>query len=149
MALDPIIDPRNFKILGWRVDERGHSEKRVLLVEDVRRMTDDGLMVDNEESLVLPEELVRLKETLAAKWTLIGKPVKTKRQKLGKVTDYSYNDGMFVQKLYVSVPIVKMLSSTHTLLIDRNQIIEVTDHYIMVRDVEVTEGAEMPAAVPA
>lgn len=149
MALAPIIDPRNFKILGWWVDERGHSEKRVLLAEDVRRMTEDGLMVDNEESLVLPDELVRLKETLAANWTLTGKTVKTKRQKLGKVNDYSYNDGMIVQKLYVSVPIIKMFSSTNTLLIDRSQIVEVTDHYIMVRDAEVTEGAEMPAAVPA
>ena len=149
MALDPIINPHNLKILGWWVDERGHPEKRVLLIEDIRRMTDDGLMVDSEESLVLPEELVRLKEILATNWALMGKQVKTKRQKLGKVTDYSYNDGMFVQKLYVGVPIVKMLSSTNTLLIDRTQIVEVTDHYIMVRDTEVTEGAEMPAALPA
>lgn len=148
-AMDPIINPHNLKILGWWVDERGHPEKKVLLVEDVRKATEAGLMVDDEETLTEPSELVRIKDVLDSKWTLLGKTVKTKSQKLGKVNDYSYNDGMFVQKLYVGLPVIKMLSSTDTLLIDRTQIIEVTDHYILVREPEVTEGVEVAAAVPA
>jgi len=149
VAIQPIINPHNLKILGWWCSERGTSARFILLPEDVRQASSQGLAVDSEESLCLPEDLVRHKEILAINFELIGKPVKTKRQKIGKVSDYSYNEGMFIQKLYVSVPLVKILASSDTRIIDRNQILEVTDHHILVKDAEVTEGAEMPAAIPA
>jgi hypothetical protein len=61
---------------------------------------------------------------------------------LGKVSDYSYNDGFFVQKLYVARPLHKVFASEDTLVIDREQILEVTDKYILVRDTELKAGAE-------
>lgn len=148
-AIEPVIDPRNLKVLGWWCDERGKDGPVILLTEDVRQMTPQGLAVDGEDELSEPKELVRHKEVLNIKFQLIGKTVKTKRRKLGKVNDFSYNDGMFVQKLYVSAPIVKLLSSTDTHLIDRTQIVEITDDYILVRDTEVTAGAEEMATAPA
>jgi len=38
--------------------------------------------------------------------------------------------------------LVKVFSSVDTLLIDRVQILEVTDHYILVRDSDVRVGEE-------
>ncbi len=146
-AIEPIINPHNLKILGWWCSMPSSKNRLVLLTEDVREMMPQGLAVNDDEVLCSPKDLVRHREILDIKFQLLGKLAKTKRHKLGKVSDFSYNDGMFVQKLYVTRPITKLFSSQDTLLVDRTQIIEVTDNYILVRDTEVTEDAE--EVVPA
>lgn len=136
-ASAPIINPHNLKILGWWCKAPRSAEALVLLTEDVRQELPDGLAIDDDDDLNLPEDLVRHREILDIKFQLIDKPVRTKQTRLGKVKDYSYNDGMFIQKLYVERPLRKILSSDDTLLIDRTQVLEVTDQYILVRDGEL------------
>lgn len=148
-AINPIINPHNLKILGWWCSAPSSRERLVLLSEDVREMMPNGLAVNDEAALSTPEELVRHGDILNIKFELLNKVVKTKRQKLGKVGDFSYNDGMFVQKLYVSRPMTKIFSSEDTLLVDRTQILEVTDTYILVRDSDVKESAEEMAPASA
>ncbi len=147
VAVEPIINPHNLQILGWWCSLSQSKGRVVLLAEDVRQIMPAGLAVNDDTSLSPPEELVRHKEILDIKFQLTDKPVRTKRQKLGKVSDFSYNDGMFVQKLYVARPMTKIFSSQDTLLIDRSQILEVTDNYILVRDTEVPVAEE--AVAPA
>lgn len=151
IATTPIINPHNLKILGWWCKAPRSAAPLVLLVEDVRQELPSGLAIDDEDDLNLPEDLVRHREILGIKFQLMDKPVRTKQTRLGKVKDYSYNDGMFVQKLYVERPLRKILSADDTLLIDRTQILEVTDQYILVRDDEVkTDDKEFAAeALPA
>jgi sporulation protein YlmC with PRC-barrel domain len=147
----PIINPHNLKIIGWWCKMPGRTESMVLLSEDVREENTKGLAINDEEDITPGDDLVRLKEVLHINYELIGKPVKTKGGKVGKVTDYSYNDGMFVQKLYVERPLHKILTTEDTVLIDRNQIVEVTDHYILVKDVDIKEKDSVRAtdAIPA
>lgn len=147
VAVEPIINPHNLKILGWWCKDTG-GQKQVLLAEEVRELVPEGLAVNDEEALCAPDDLVRHKEVLDINFQLIDKPVRTKSQKLGKVNDYSYNDGMFIQKLYVARPLHKVFTSEDTIIIDRTQILEVTDNYILVRDTEVKSGAEEFATAP-
>lgn len=147
IAETPIINPHNLKILGWWCATP--SGRQVLLAEELRDNVPEGLAVNDEDSLSDPSDLVRHKEILDISFELMDKLVRTKRQKLGRVSDYSYNDGMFIQKLYVARPLRKVFSSEDTLIIDREQIIEVTDKYIMVRDTEVKAGAEELAGAVA
>jgi hypothetical protein len=145
IAQAPIINPHNLKILGWWCGVPS-GQKTVLLAEDVREVLPAGLAVNDEDALSEPADLVRHEETLNIKFDLMDKQVRTKRQKLGKVSDYSYNDGLFVQKLYVARPLHKVFTSEDTLIVDREQILEVTDKYILVRDTEVKATAEELAA---
>ncbi|HEX5394906.1 MAG TPA: hypothetical protein VFW52_00935 [Candidatus Saccharimonadales bacterium] len=147
LAAEPIINPHNLKILGWWCTPRGGRGQAVLLADDVREVVPEGLAVNDDDAFSTPEELVRHKEVIDTKFQLLEKTVRTKRQKLGKVADFSYNDGMFVQKLYVARPVTKIFSSQDTLLIDRSQILEVTDKYILVSDADISAAEE--AAVPA
>jgi hypothetical protein len=147
VALEPIINPHNLKILGWWCKAPG-GRRLVLLAEDIREIMPNGLAINDEEELTPPEDLVRHSEILNVNFELMDKLVKTKRQKLGKVSDYSYNEGLFVQKIYVARPLHKVFTTEDTLIIDRTQIIEVTDHYIMVRDTEIKATAEDFAAAP-
>lgn len=147
VAEAPIINPHNLKILGWWCDTP--DGRQVLLAEELREAMPEGLAINDESALSDPPDLVRHREILDINFELIDKPVRTKRQKLGRVSDYCYNEGMFVQKLYVARPLRKVFSAEDTLLIDREQIIEVTDKYIMVRDTEVKATAEELAGAVA
>jgi hypothetical protein len=146
VAEKPVINPHNLKILGWWCIPAGGG-KQVLLADEIREDMPNGLAVNDEDALSEPADLVRQKEILDIDFELIDKQVRTKRQRVGKVSDYSYNDGMFVQKLYVARPLHKVFTSDDTLIIDREQIIEVTDKYILVRDTEVRATAEEMAGV--
>jgi hypothetical protein len=140
VAEKPIINPHNLKILGWWCSAAGG--RQILLAEEVREDMPSGVAVNDEAALSEPGDLVRYKEVLDIDFELIDKLVRTKRQRLGKINDFSYNDGMFVQKLYVARPLHKVFTSEDTLIIDREQILEVTDKYILVRDTEIKAGAE-------
>jgi uncharacterized protein YrrD len=145
IASEPIINPHNLKVLGWWC-----GGDKVLLAEDVREIVDKGLIINDEEDISATSDLVRHKKILDIKFNLLEKLVKTNRHKLGKVNDYSYNDGLFVQKLYVARSLIKVFSNDDTLIVDRTQILEVTDHYILVRDSEVdvkATGEELAGAV--
>jgi len=141
-ATEPIINPHNLKIMGWWCEAPDSKEPLVLLADDVRETISDGIAVNNEEALCAPEDLVRHRKILEINFQLLDKPVRTKRHKLGRVEDFSYNDGMFVQKLYVGRPLVKVLTTDSTVIVDRTQIIEVTDSHILVRDTDIKVGAE-------
>ena len=151
LATEPIINPHNLKIIGWWCKRPGSPKPSVLLQDDIRQISSEGIAINDEDELADPSDLVRHKEILEINFELPGKLVKTKRSKLGKVSDYSYNDGLFVQKLYVERPITKVFSADDTLIIDRTQILEVTDHHILVKDVDVkeTESELSRAALPA
>lgn len=154
IAVEPIINPHNLKILGWWCKTPGGTKQQVLLAEDVREILPQGLAVNDADALSHSNDLVRHNEILTIHFQLLNKAVKTKRQKMGKVADFAYdNEAMLIQKLYVTRPLTKLFASEDTLIIDRNQIIEVSDHYILVRDgdVKVTEEELAPAieAVPA
>jgi hypothetical protein len=151
IAEQPIVNPHNLKIIGWWCKTNKADGLKVLLTEDVRDSLGKGMAVNDEDALSDPEDLVRHKETLKVKFQLIEKTVKTKRQKIGKIQDYSYNDGMFVQKLYVERSLIKVFSKEDIVIVDRTQILEVTDNYILVRDTEVKaiEDDMATAALPA
>lgn len=155
IASEPIINPHNLKIVGWWCKSSGSKTKpQVLVAEDVREFSLQGIVINDEDELVYAEDLVRHKDILSIHFQLTGKPVKTKRGKLGKISDYAFdNDSLFIQKLYVARPLGKLLSSEDTLIVDRTQIIEVSDHDILVRDSDVTvsdeELASSAEAVPA
>lgn len=134
----PLIDPRNLQIVGWWCKPRTGKGPRILLSTEARDIGNKGIIVDDHMDLSEPEDLVRLREVIDIDYTLEGKAVKTERNKLGKVSDFSFNDGFFVQKLYVSSSIVKALGANEW-VIDRTQVIEVTDKYILVRDAEIKE----------
>lgn len=149
IAQEPIINPHNLKILGWWCKASSSVRELILLTEDVRDIAPAGLVINSEEDLVEPQDLARHKEILDIRFELPDKTVRTKSHKLGKVSDFSYNDGMFVQKLYVARPLVKIFSSEDTLIIDRRQILEVTDSHILVKGSEITAGEKEFAGAPA
>lgn len=133
---EAIINPNNLKIEGFYcVDAFERKKTLVLLYQDIRDLIPQGLVINDHDVLVDPDELVRLKEILGIRFTLIGKQVvTTNKERLGKVVDFAAEvETFYVQKIYVTQSMLKSLTNGN-LGIDRNQIVEITDKRIIVQE---------------
>jgi len=142
----PIINPNNLKIEGFYC-QVGRSQL-ILVSRDIRDILPQGLVINDQDVLTEPEELVRLKRVLDINFQLVGKQVvTTDKQKLGKVDDYATEtESLMIKKLYVAQPLFRNFSGGN-LMIDRTQIVEITDKKIVVQDLNARVPAHAGAAV--
>lgn len=149
-AIEPIFNPKNLKIEGFYCEDKFDDDQLILLTQDIRDHIDKGFVINDHEVLVKAEELVRLESVLKLGFELIGKPVVTvNKHQLGKVTDYAVDDAtLYVQKMYISQGLLKSLTGGN-LIIDRSQIVEITNRKIVV--LEPLKGVKdaLPAAAVA
>lgn len=144
-----IINPNNLKIEGFYCVDRFSKERLVLLSQDIRDNTKQGLIINDHDVLTHPDELIRLKPIMEIEFELIGKSVETvSKKKIGKVTDFATDvQSLFVQKLYVSPRLVRSLTSGQ-LSVDRTQIVEITSRRVVIKDIDppVKSGLAATAA---
>ena len=136
VTLQPIINPNNLKIEGFYCQDSVDKNLTLVLVsQDIRDILPAGLVVDDHEVLAEPHDLIRLKPIMDINFSLTGKSVVTEEKKrIGKVNDYACDsETLYVQKLYVSQPLIKSFSGGN-LSIDRNQIVEITNRQIVIKD---------------
>ena len=141
-----IINPNNLKIEGFYCIDNRSKEQLVLVEQDIRESIPQGIVINDHDVLVEPEELIRLHKIMSIGFDPIGKPVVTvSKQRVGKVIDYATEtDSMYIQKLYVSQSLLKHLTGGN-LGIDRNQVQEITAKKIIIQDLYGT----VPLAAPA
>lgn len=136
-----IIDPRKLKIVALRVsgNRLDHSES-VLHPEDIREISDIGIIIDSSDQLMSTDGLVRLQEIIDFGFVLEGVHVEDdQRHKLGTVKDYAIDpDSFMVQQLYVQPSLVRSLSVT-ILTIHRSQVISIDNRKIIVKSPTVKE----------
>ncbi|HSX35340.1 MAG TPA: hypothetical protein VLH84_00220 [Patescibacteria group bacterium] len=147
-TLAPIINPDNLKIEGFYVQDYASRKQLVLLSQDIRDVLPQGVVVNDQEALSDPTELVRLKHVLSLNFELIGKQVVTTgKDKVGKVSDFATEtQSMYIQKLYVTQSVFKNFAGGN-LGVDRSQIVEITDKQIIIGDLheKVPVGASAVA----
>jgi len=148
VALAPIINPNNLKIEGWYAQNRLEKGNFVLPILEIRDFIAKGLVVNDHDALTHPDDMVRLKDTMNLRFELIGKLVTTEgKKRLGKVIDYAVDEqSNYIQKIYVAPSLLKGLTNDQ-MLIDRSQIIEITDKKIIIANLDATvrSGLAMPA----
>lgn len=132
---EPIIDPRNLMIVAFYVTgARLETDPSVLHVDDIRELSDIGIIVDNSDVLMPTDDLVRLQQILDFNFVLINlKVIDETGRKLGKVMDYSIDaEGYSIQQLYTKQSLLRSISTTSN-IIHRSQIISVTNQRIVVK----------------
>lgn len=149
-AYSPLINPDNLMIEGWYSTLNGNRSRMILPLIEVRDIISKGIVVDDHSSITHTEDLVRLKKTIDLNFEVIGRQVITEnKKKLGKVQDYAVDtDSMIIKKLYINQSFFKNLT-TQQLIIDRNQIIEINDKGIVVRDTKERARVGEQATAPA
>ncbi len=132
-----ICNPSNLKIEGFYCVDLFSKETKVLLNQDIREFSKQGLIVNDQDSLTSFSELIRLKKVIELNYTLINKPVQTiSKKRIGKIDDFSFDsEVMYVNKIYVYQSILKNFKGS-VASVDRNQIIELTDHKVIIEDLE-------------
>lgn len=136
-----IIDPRKMQVVALYVGGPRIHEESVLHTADIREVGPLGLIVNDADDIMpIDEGLVRLQEVMAMNFSLIDKLViDDTKKKLGKVIEYTVDSESFViRKLHVGQSLLKNISNS-SLLIDRSQIIEITDKAIIVRSASIPE----------
>jgi sporulation protein YlmC with PRC-barrel domain len=149
LAQNPIIDPRKMKIIAYHASGPRIHASSVIHASDIREYSPLGFIVDNADSIMeFNEDLVRLKEVANFNFSLIGKTVVDERKhKLGKVMEYTIDvDSFFIQKIHVAQSLVKNITSSN-LIINRSQIIELNDKFIVVRSGSVKEPVGLMQAM--
>lgn len=131
----PIINPNNLKLEGFFCIDNRSKEQLVLVQQDIREIIPQGIVINDHDVLVEPEELVRLHKVMNIGFDPIGKQVVTlSKQRVGKVIDFAAEtDTMYIQKLYVAQSFFKHLTGGN-LGIDRTQIHEITAKKIIIQD---------------
>lgn len=131
----PIIDPDKLKIAAYELEGPLLAERPAFLrVDEIRELGSVGIIIDSTDEIIGLHDVITLERLYELGFNLIGLAVIDEEgRKLGKVADYSVDTIDFVIKqLQVNRGIIKSL--THTaLLINRSQIVTVTDTSIIVK----------------
>lgn len=141
-----IIDPRKLHVVAYYCEgPLLEYSPAVLHTADIRELSSIGIIVNEADDILPLDDLVRLKEIIDFDFELKGiKVIDNHKSKLGKVYNYAVNtENYLIQKLYVQRPLLKSLNDSE-LIIDRSQIIEVTNQQIVVRAPTVEAGAAKP-----
>lgn len=148
---DCIIDPRQLKIVAFRVSGNNLDyADSVLHPEDIREISNIGIIIDSSDKLMSTEGLVRLQEIIDFGFVLDGIRVEDDRhRKIGTVGDYAVDpDSFIVQQLYVKPPLVRSLSVT-THIIHRSQIASINNKRIVVKSPSIPAKEQLASAVQA
>ncbi len=143
-----VIDPRNLTIIAFELDGPALDIRpSFLCLPDVRELSNMGLIVDSSDEFVGLDDVIKVKEVYEFKFTLDDKTVvDEKGRRLGKVTGFSVEPNSFlVKQLNVKRPLLKSLTDTE-LLIDRTQVVEVSDDKITVKNDEREPAAAKSTA---
>ena len=148
LADKPIINPDNLKIEGWIVSTVFNDGMHILPISEIREVVPRGIAVNDQHAITPYQDLIRMQKLININYQLIGKSVVTESKKrLGRVQDYSADlDSFYIQRIYVSPSMFKALTRDQ-FVISRDQILEITDKKIIVKDQEVTQRSFFTAPV--
>jgi len=132
-----LINPESLTLSAFTCLGLGRAHC-LLLPQDIKQAGAQGLIVDSDEALAEPTDIVRLQPLLEKPFRLEGLPVVTQLgRKVGKVETYTISpDDYEIQKLYIHRPIMQSFVGG-SLIVDRGQIADVTNTQIVVKDTEI------------
>jgi sporulation protein YlmC with PRC-barrel domain len=145
----PIFDITTLEVTAFLCESNGGKQTLVLTSHDVRQFATDCLIIDNEDELTEPGDIIRLAPMIEAAYTPLDKVVVSDTgRKLGRVEDYTINlDTTRLQKLFIRQSLFQSWLGS-SLTIDRSQIIDVTPKRIVVRDSTLKAPIIHPEPMP-
>jgi sporulation protein YlmC with PRC-barrel domain len=145
-----VMEIKSLEVIALTCEPRPQLAKQpVLLMRDVRQVAIDCLLVNAAEDLVEAEDIVRLAPLLERDFQPQGLRVVTDmKRRVGRVEDYTINLQTYhLQKLYVRRSVLHSWMGA-SLIIDRAQIIEVSEREIIVRDASIPASSRSPILAP-
>jgi len=146
---DFFIDQDEGKIEAAIAKTRGLIRHlKFISAKEIVELSKSALIIQNEESLVAPAEMVRLHKKYKKRAKIIGEKVFTKRgQYLGVVNDYVIENSSFsITRIYLKKLFdQRIIHSSSIVKIEHNKII-VKDNFEMAKPEVVPAGARVETA---
>ena len=140
-----VINPHKLCVDALWCDVKGEKQPLIIIVADIREVSPKGVIVDDHQVAVAPEEMIRLKPIIELGFELLDKKVLSGRLMMGRVTDYAVdNDSFIIRKIYAKPSVWNMLK-TNRFTIDRAQVIEVSHNYVRVVDTRISKSESVRA----
>lgn len=149
-VLDFVVEPDIGKAIGIVVEKIGFFKKKykVISIVDVREISKDAFIVDNEDVLVWSPEIIKVDEILKSGIKIFKNKVYTESGKyLGRASDFLMDQFFYVSKIYLK-PSLSNIFETE-LIISRDLILKVTKDEIIVSDdlIKVAKDSEAVGAI--
>lgn len=149
---EPVIDPDTLKIIAFKLTgPLIAGSQNILDTKSIREYSELGMVIDDADELVGPDDIIKISKVLGLNFNLIGLKVETKKgSKLGKIIDYTLTDNDFViQQIIVKRPTIKAFLDPE-LTISRKEIVEITDYKVIIKDEEkvLKQRAEKEDFIP-
>ena len=149
----PVFNLADLEIQAFECDTTSRKHPMILMSRDIRQLASDCVIVDNEDELTDPKDIVRLQTIMRTRFNPLGKPVISDiGRRLGAVEDFTLNlETARIQKLHIRKSILQAWFGT-SLLVDRTQIIDITPHQITVREATLKSsllGSEPLPEIPS
>ena len=144
-TVNPIINPYSLEILAYEVIGNMIGIKPCFIdINDIIRINSDGFIIHSKESLISKDKNADIEKYYDLKFGLIGmKAIDQNNHKLGKIIDFTIESNSFIiQQINIKRPLIKSLGDTE-LLINRKQIIEITDKIIVVSSGEYRHESKL------
>ena len=125
-----IVNPENGKVLAFLVFRLFQKPKLVLL-EDVLELSQNGILINNEESLISPIEVIRVDSLLRQRIEILNMKAKTKSGKyLGRVEDYLIDpQTSSIAKFYLKGSIF-----SSSLILPMDKVVEIKKNTVIFSD---------------
>jgi sporulation protein YlmC with PRC-barrel domain len=143
-ATKHIVDPRRLNVVAFYCEgPLIDFTPAILHTSDIRELSSIGLIIDDSDVIMSPDDLVRLKEIMEYQFELKGKQVVEEGgRKLGKVEGYVVDsESFYIVKLQVRPSLLQSLGQAE-LLIDRTQIKEINDKHIVVHRAAIKDKSQ-------
>ncbi|MBQ3453063.1 hypothetical protein IJG28_02640 [Candidatus Saccharibacteria bacterium] len=134
-----IVDPNTFQIIAFLLTGGLVREAKYLDIKSIREYSTLGIVIDSVDELNAPDDIIKLSQVLELNFNLPGLKVETKKgSRLGHVLDFTVSpDNFSISQIIVKRPFIKSFNDP-TLVISRQEIVEITDYKIIVKDEEKT-----------
>lgn len=141
VAKQAIINPGNLRVVAYEVETSARGNA-LLLTESIREVGSLGVIIDDDSEFIQPGDVIRLDEIRTTNFQLIGLSVLDEdKKKVGRVNGYTLETDLFeIRQISVNPGLIKRLSTTE-MLVNRSQIIEVNDRYIIIKSPKVQQDA--------
>ena len=145
----PILDLANLEVIAFTCRMASSRHQVLITAADVRQYATDCIIIDSEDELTAPNDIVRINKESSRQCSLIGIQVVADTGRLvGIVDDYGINlDTNRVHRLYIKQSFWRSWFAPNV-IIDRTQIIDISPAKITVRDSTQQDTVISPKQVP-
>lgn len=135
---EAVIDPEDLRVIAYTLEgpiiKNDPEVGDILDINDVREVSNTGLIVDSADRFVTREDVIRFDKVMDLNFNLVGLKVVTQNgKKIGKIIDYTLDSSTFmIYQLIVQRPFMSSLIDPE-LTINRSQIVEIDDYKVTIK----------------